>query len=689
VPGGCELGLALSGGGARGLAHIGVLEVLEEHGVVPDCIAGASMGSVVGALYASGHSIAEIREIVGVVTWRDIYAEPQDRRQQPIVHRIEQQRSAVRLGLDNGALRLPRAVLDDARLNQVLIEHLAPAGFAAGRNFDELAIPFRTVGTDLRSGRRIVLARGDLAKAVRSSMSVPLAYPPVAWEDALLVDGGLVENVPVRLAQEMGAEFVLAVDVSTPVDPEVIPDMLGVTLRIIDLLFSAYNNRFELEPELEILPNLEGHSFADYSNIDELIARGREAAEAVVERIPDRFKGRDVTARLAGHAHDMGNRTVRAVELASNQYLADSVLLREFRVRRGEPLDFPAVLDDLSHMLSTGLLKGAWLDVVDAGDQQVTLNVRVDEQYRNTLDVGLAYQSADQAQALLRFETRDLFGGGSRLQLDGLASARDLELSARLRGEGLLGGHVGYAIDLTLHDEKPKYYVNDEFLNRAKFKRRGVGLGVSVPFSLNHLLTAGIRVGAVTTTEELGVDIPTGKQNQRLLVGGFVWDTLSSWTLPDSGRLITAAVGRSEPGLGATFGYWRLQADYHEAFRIGPLITQVRALYGYSGDDLPASEQFRLGGPELVPGLAREQLWGDQALAASLQLGFEPVSIARVYVRVGAGNVWAEPSEIALSDLRLGVGLGTAVATPVGPLVFDYAWLEGGGTRLYFAFGWQ
>jgi NTE family protein len=511
----------------------------------------------------------------------------------------------------------------------------------------------------------------------------------VEWLDALLVDGGMVENVPVRLAQEMGAGYVVAVDVSTPIEKDVVQDMLGVTLRIVDLLFSANNNRFGLEPELLIRPDLEGRSFADYSNVEELIELGRAAAEARIADIPDRYRGRDTGTRMAGHMHDMGDRVVSSVHVAGNEYLSDDALLREFRARPGSHLAFPGVLSDLDHLLSTGLLKRAWLDLGEDGPDAVRLDVTVQEEYQNTLDVGLAYQSDNQAQAMARYERRDLFGNGERLQLGGFASARDLQMQARLHAEAIFGSHIGYQVDLTAHDDKPKYFVNDEFINRALFRRRTFGLASNVPFSLNQLLTLGLRVGTVETTQELGVDLLTGQQAQRLITGRYIWDDLDSLNLPGSGRIFSAQADRSEPALGATYGYWRLETEYHEAFRLGPLVTQVRALYGYSGGDLPDSEKLRLGGPELVPGLAREQLWGDQALAASLQLGFDPVSIGRVYVRAGAGNVWQEVRDIAFNDLRFGIGIGGILATPVGPLTADYAWLDGGGTRFYLAFGWQ
>lgn len=684
----CEFGLVLSGGGARGIAHIGVLEVFEEHGIVPDCIAGASMGSIVGSLYATGHTIQEIRDTLTGMTWRNLYAEPHNRNLQPLIHRLERQRSMVRLGLQDG-VRFPAGLLDDTNMNRLLIEHLAPAGFAAGRDFSKLPIPFRTLGTDLLSGGRVVLDEGDLARAVRASMSVPLAYPPVEWDDALLVDGGMVDNVPVALLDEIGAEFVVAVDVSSPLEPDVIPDVFGVTRRIVDLLFTANNNRYTMAPDLRIRPDLGDHNFADYSGADELIAAGRAAALAALEQIPTRFAGRDVQARIVGRVRDMPPLTVGSVGLVGNAYLSASTLRREVKVREGSTLDFRELVAELEHLASTGLVTSSWIDVIPDGDAGAEVQILVREEYRNTIDVGLGYQSDDQAQVLLRFETRDVFGGGERLQLGGYASARDLRGDVRLLGEDLFGAHLGYQFEFVAHDDKPKYYVDDVYVNRALFRRLYGGAGANVPFGLDNLLSIGIQVGQVETVPELGVDLPAGVEQQRLVVGRYVWDDLDSLVLPTFGRALAIEAEYNATALGATSGYWRLDASYRGARAFGRFNVDLRARYGFSDGDLPVSEQFHLGGPELVPGLAREQLWGDQTLAASLALGYDPFSIARVFVRAGAGNVWVDPADISWEGLPYGIGVGSIVATPLGPVHVEYGWQAHGQSRFYVALGWQ
>ncbi len=683
----CEFALVFSGGGARGMAHLGVLEVFEEYGIVPDCVAGASMGSIIGALYASGHEIAQIRQLLGVFSWRTLYLEPNNRSAQPILHRLESQRSAVRIGFLREGLRFPRSALNDGMVNHMLIEHLAPANFEAGRDFAALPIPFRTVATDLKSGQRIVLAKGDLARAVRASMSVPLAYAPVQWGNALLVDGGLVDNIPVSLALEMGATYTVAVDASTPVSDEVRPDLVGVTERIIDLLYTARNNENQVAPDLMIRPDLGDHNFADYSDYEALLSAGRAAALAAVESIPDRFKHRR-RARRPRHDPFAGRRILEIV-ISGHEYLPEQVLARELDLQLGSMFDFRTALRSLDRLYSSGLLQEAWIDIRPRGDG-VMLELHVVEQYRHTADFGLAYQDDDQAQGFLRLETRSPLGSSERFRLTGYASTGDLYGSVGLRGVGLFGAHLGYKVEFQAHDDKPRVFDSDGgFVRRALFRRRHISATFDIPFGTRHLLEAGFRIGSVKIHERLGLPYAQSDDTQRVILGRYVWDDLDSLMLPRRGRFLRVLAEHNIESLGATLRYSLVDVYGVGVRQIGPVILQGRLRYGYSTGALPVYERFRIGGPELIPGVSREELWGNQALAASVTMGADVSSLLRLYARAGLGNVWERPRDISLSDTIVGVGVGATLATPIGPIQLDYGWADGGRNQLSVSFGWQ
>ena len=183
-----------------------------------DAIAANSIGAVVGGVYATGRTAAELEKVVRSLDWASLFTGRPDRRTLPVVRRVDRLGATIGVGFDWKRARLPAGLLGEHRVNRFLIEHLAPAGYAAGGDFDRLAIPFRAIAGDLATGEPVVLAKGDLAHAVRASMSIPLVFPPVDLEGRRLVDGLIVNNLPGDVARRFGATVLVAVDVVEPGD---------------------------------------------------------------------------------------------------------------------------------------------------------------------------------------------------------------------------------------------------------------------------------------------------------------------------------------------------------------------------------------------------------------------------------------------------------------------------------------
>ena len=211
-----RVGLVLSGGGALGSAHIGVLKVLEELRVPVDCVAGTSIGAIVGGIYAAGYTPQEIEDVMLAIRWSDLLDDRPDRRRVPYRRKQDDLTFLTRLevGFNHGRFQLPSALVEGQKLNfllQALTIHTVGLD-----SFDDLPVPFRAIATDLETGDEVVLDRGDLAHAIRASMAVPGVFSPVEIGGRLLVDGGLVNNLPVDQGRAMGADVVIAVDVGDP-----------------------------------------------------------------------------------------------------------------------------------------------------------------------------------------------------------------------------------------------------------------------------------------------------------------------------------------------------------------------------------------------------------------------------------------------------------------------------------------
>jgi NTE family protein len=282
--------LVLSGGGARGAAHIGVLKVLEELRVPIDCIAGTSMGSIVGGAYATGMSTSDMEKLVGGLTTGTIFKERPPRQDLAIRRKIDDHTNLFtpEIGVRSDGLLLPKGAVSGVQLETVLRQLANAPGY---RNFDTLPIPYRAVATDLVAGTPVVFSQGELANVMRASMSVPGAVAPTEYEGKLLVDGGLTDNLPVDVARAMGADIIIAVNLGTPLmKREELTSIIGVTGQMLNIL-TEQNVRASLASlrptDILIKPELGDFSAGDFDHLPKTIPIGEAAARKEASRLSE------------------------------------------------------------------------------------------------------------------------------------------------------------------------------------------------------------------------------------------------------------------------------------------------------------------------------------------------------------------------------------------------------------------
>ena len=283
------VGLVLGGGGARGAAHIGVLRVLERERVPICAIAGTSMGAIVGSLYAVGYTPDEIEGVLKSVNWKDVLDDDPDRPSMPMRRKEADFRYLVdfKLGLRNGRLLLPRGLVQGQKLDLLLRRLLLPAWKV--EHFDDLPTPFRCVGTDIGKGEGVVFDQGDLALAVRASMSVPGAFAPIRVNGRLMVDGGLYNNVPVDVVRGMGADRVIVVDVGAPLlEESELGSPFAISMQMLTMLMMQRTEQVlaAMQPgDISIRPQLGDIGSADFDRAVEAIPLGEEATSAHLDAI--------------------------------------------------------------------------------------------------------------------------------------------------------------------------------------------------------------------------------------------------------------------------------------------------------------------------------------------------------------------------------------------------------------------
>lgn len=306
-----RIGLALSGGGALGLAEIGVIQWMEENHIPVDRIAGTSMGSIIGAMYATGMSPAEIQKFAEKVNWDEAFLP------EPVYTQLSYRRKQDRRDfLVTTALGLKRGLSGPNGFNSgqgvgILLDRIAfpESGIAS---FDDLPIPFRCVATDMQSGDAVVLQDGSLAQAIRASMAIPGVFTPVELKGHILADGGMVQNIPVETVRTMGADAIIAVELRLPPgDASQLQSLTGVLTRAVSVMITQNERLSLLLADAKVSVDMTGFSVTDYSRVAELIQLGYKTAAS------------QSTALLRYSIHDPAE---------WQQYLADRA------ARKGTPL---------------------------------------------------------------------------------------------------------------------------------------------------------------------------------------------------------------------------------------------------------------------------------------------------------------------------------------------------------------
>jgi NTE family protein len=288
-----RLGLALAGGGAKAAASIGVLKVLQEEGIPVAAIAGTSMGAGVGGFYAAGYGPEEIAQIFASNDWNDIFRDTPVRAFQTQEQKEAGSRYLLEFTFQDWRFSPPTGLSAGQKLNNFLAAKTLAASFEADLDFDRLRIPFRAVATDIETGEPVILSHGLLHEAMRASAAVPVMFQPVEIQGHLLVDGGLVNNLPVDVVRSMGMDVVLAVDASSKLEKrERLNSLLEILGQSVSLSVRRETERQAARADLVITPDTSVHSFTDFPNIPTIMRRGEDAARAALPRIRELMRRR-------------------------------------------------------------------------------------------------------------------------------------------------------------------------------------------------------------------------------------------------------------------------------------------------------------------------------------------------------------------------------------------------------------
>ncbi|HHL42939.1 MAG TPA: hypothetical protein ENJ42_04915, partial [Hellea balneolensis] len=395
-----KIGLVLGGGGAKGIAHVGVIKVLEENHIPVDVIAGTSMGAIIGSLYASGYSADEIENIARELDWNDVFNDKTARSRATFRRKSDDFGflTSYKVTFRDGKILLPEGIIQGQNLFLELSKLLS--GTRGIGSFDDLPIPFRLVATDLETGDAVVMKDGDLASAVFGSMAIPGFIPPVEREGHRLLDGGLVNNLPIDLARELGADIVIVVNVgSDPKPADEIGNFIDV-LRQTQILLTQKNTTDQIKTmqdgDILLEPELEGLGISSFGQADKLIAQGETAARQSLAALKPLALGERawVNHLIARVSHPQLSPVIDKVEIENASKLSDEIIRVGISLKPGYVFDAPQINNDIDKLYGTGIFERITYDVGQINNQHVlTVKAKAKDSSDGYFRFGIALDS--------------------------------------------------------------------------------------------------------------------------------------------------------------------------------------------------------------------------------------------------------------------------------------------------------
>jgi len=702
-----RIGLVLSGGGARGAAHIGVLKVLEELRVPVDYIAGTSMGSIVGGSYASGNTVDQMLLDISNIKSSDLASDAPSRRDVPIRRKQDDLKNYIgpEVGFRGGKVLLPKGVVTGIGLEAVLRDLAKVRGPV---DFDTLPIPFRACATDIEFGKSVVFRSGDLATVMRASMSVPGAIAPAEIEGKMLVDGGLTRNLPVNVAREMGADVIIAVNLGTPLmKREEIDSLLGVTGQMINIL-TEQNVQASLDSlksdDILIVPELGDYSSTDFDHMPDTVPIGEAAARKVKDQLsrysisPQQYT--EHRRRQMG-AEAAAPKVIDEIRVEGLKRVNPRVIAESMETQTGKPLDIKVVDADMRRLYGRGDFEHVGYRLIEEPGKRILVVDAVEKSWGpDYLRFGLGLSAETNGDAYV-----NVLGSYRKTWINSLGAEwrNDVQMgqATLLFSEFYqpLSVHRYLFIAPMVQYDQYQLKIFDGEVPFATYNNRSTTIGLDLGSQITKYgeLRVGVVGGSRTFTLSSGPSslVPAddnadiGAVRARLRI-----DQLDSVKFPRSGYAATAEIFDSRTALGARDNYIRWEGDVITAVSSGDNTVQFALKGGgaIGSAPLPVYDQFSFGGFLRMSGYRTGQFYGESLTFGRL-VYYRKLSKAvlteGVYAGASleAGRIGGPLVPGSPTDVQTSCALILAADTPLGPMYLGYGIGENDSRTFYFFLG--
>ncbi|MFB2780606.1 patatin-like phospholipase family protein [Shewanella mangrovisoli] len=711
-----KVGLVLSGGGAKGAAHVGVLKILEEHHIPVDYIAGTSIGAYVAGMYSLGYSASEVEAIMMGVDWDSGYSDTIPRN--VLSYRDKQLRDRynipLNIGYNEGEVRAPSGLLRGQTMSQLLRQSTDLVQQFG--DFDALAIPYRAVATDLETSLPVVIDHGSLVKAMQASATVPGALQPTQIDGKLLVDGGIANNMPVDVVKAMGADIIIAVDIGSPL---VKKDKLDSTIAVLDQLSNFLTNastekqkQLLTDKDVLIRPAIDALSTTDFTIMPLALTLGKEAANGQL----DKLQGMSVSAEeyaayvdakkakgkllMADVAHP-----IKEIVFDNQSKVSLNLLKETLDLKAGQAVTKDELNEALKRIYALNKFERVDAEFVEGEEGRVlTVTTRAKSWGPNYFQLGFNWEDDFSTDSAISFDmaytmTDLTFNGGEwrnevKLGFEKLFATefyqpldRDQEFYSRAR----------YQYDIhnwDLYDNNNRALIFDK-------KTHTVELGIGYNYVFQGFIEFGLvaEKGVIVNDAWLIKDFDFKSYGAYLRAG---YDSLDSISFPTSGNRITLnvyvrnedfddLVDNNENEYSV-----QIEADWKGALSVGNHAFVGKASIATNNNDgLNTLHLSDLGGFLNLSGYHKDSLTGAHKLFGAFvyqyDLGRDALGMTDYPLYLGlsleAGNVWFERDEVSLSDLIYASSLYIGTDTSMGPAALGFGVTDMGDKSLYLFVG--
>lgn len=678
-----KVGLTLSGGAAKGMAHVGVLKVIEEAGLKIDYIGGTSMGGLVAALYAIGYDADTLATMVSSLDWDRLLSDDIPRTELSIEEKSDFDRFFVTFPLRERKVKLPQGVVTGQNIENLFAELCSHVNSI--QDFNQFQIPFLCVSADVATGKEVVHREGNLPAAMRATMAIPSVFTPVNIDGHLLIDGGVLNNFPVDQVRDMGADILIGVDVGA--QPFTAEDEVSFLRVMEQTIFLSSNKRRKENTELcdiYIAPDITGFNSTSFNGGDSLLIRGERAARVYFERfrtIADSLNKIEYIPYEKPHYEPVDSFLLSEIHIDGVEKVSGRLLSGKLNLDVLENVSPQQISEAIDNLFSSLYFEKVTYELVPAYDAvlgpSVKLKIRVQERRGGQLMVGLNYNNSYKASISLNTTFRNVGLYGTKLSLNAALGENQFFLARYEKNNGWRPGFVvdlgGQNFDLNIYSDGIKRGVIDYADLRAAIYTRSI-IGKSYAFGF------GGEMERITLRPDVG-DVLPGKEagNFYNLLGYIGLDTYDNRFFPTTGTRFNAEYKFiNDQDLNYTH-FMRL--EFEQAARLSNRFTLLPRAYGglSTADSSLQIYQFYLGGLNrskrkgLFPfaGLDFMEQSGRNAFVLGLDLQYNFWRSNYLVLRSNIGNTSWELEDILLfDDVLAGFGLTLGNMSLIGPIEF-------------------